>query len=134
MNSKTLIIVGGSAELELALDALADLELSLVRIPTLTEARERVRGFIGAGGILLDLRDDVASGLRIIRSVRRTAGMRNVPVVVWSEHRADLASAYSAGATSGVVLDGSSDAAIRLTTLIHYWASVSEPPHAQALA
>ena len=134
MHSETLIIAGGSAELELALDALADLELSFVLIPTLAKARERVRGFVGAGGVLLDLRGDVASGLRIIRSVRRTAGMRHVPVVVWSERRADLASAYHAGATSGVVLDDSADAAIRLTALIHYWASVSEPPHVQALA
>jgi DNA-binding NtrC family response regulator len=130
------IIIGASAALELALDALEDLDLPVRSAPTVAAAetvlRDTPHRWIRA--VLVDLTTDPERGLALIRHFRSRG--RQVPVAVWAGSATPqlLASAYAAGANSAVSLDGSGADASRLAALIHYWCVDNQPPRMEPVA
>ncbi|HSW29695.1 MAG TPA: hypothetical protein VLH75_09475 [Longimicrobiales bacterium] len=133
-----VVVVGKSAELEMALGALEELELRIRVIPTLPEAERALlseaRPRVSA--VLTSLIQDPARGLGLIRSLRATPGLSTVPIAVWASASAAhvLADAYRLGASSGVLLDGTHEDAVRLARMIHYWAASNEPCSLEAFA
>lgn len=135
---RTVVIVGRSAALELALDALAALNLVIRVIPTVQEAE---RALLGAtpprvGALLVDVSQNAALALRLVRELRSRSGLATTPIVAWAsaEDIHHLADAYALGASSCVPLAGTHDDAIRLAQMIHYWAVANEPPIESAIA
>jgi hypothetical protein len=129
---RSVVIVGRSPDLDLALDALAELDLAIRVIPTPLEAE---RALLGArppqvGAVLVSLEGVPSQGLRLIRALRRRGEMTTTPIAVWvpPEGAHLLPEAYRAGASSGVVLVGPDGDAIRLAQMIHYWAVANHPP------
>jgi len=126
-----VVVVGRSVELDLALGALEVLDLGLRVIPTLAEAEwallSRERPMVGA--VLISLVEEPGPGLGLIRALRARPGLADVPIVAWAQETAagTLAEAYGAGVSSGVLLDGSDNDAVRLAQTIHYWAAANEP-------
>ena len=135
---RTVIIVGRGPELEQALDAMAELDLPVRVIPTLLEAERALLGTAQprVSAVLVSLAEDPERGLRLIRSLRRGSTLAAVTIAVWAPANAAirLADAYRAGASSGVLLDGTHEDPIRLARVIHYWAVANEPPTHEALA
>jgi len=135
---RIVIVVGRSEELDLALDALSDLELSVHVIPTVAEAERALPGIHPplVGAVLVGLDHSPTRGLDLIRSLRSRRALATTPIAVWAPANAAhlLADAYRAGASSGVLLVGAHEDAIRLAQMIHYWAVANEPPVHEALA
>lgn len=135
---RTVIIVGRGAELDLALDAMAELELPVRVIPTVVEAERALLG--GAqpevSAVLVSLAEDPGGAFRLIRSLRSGSAPSAVTIAVWAPAGGAirLADAYRAGASSGVLLDGTHEDPIRLARMVHYWAVANEPPTREALA
>lgn len=132
----TVVIVGRSEALDLALDALVDLDLTIRVIPTVAEAERALLGVHPpvVGGLMVDLSQSPSRALTLIRELRLRIALAAVPIVVWAS-AADaplLADAYRAGANSGVTLAGTHEDAIRLAQMIHYWAVANEPPIQEA--
>lgn len=129
---RIVIIVGKSPALDTALDAMAELALPVRVIPTVREAE---RALLGADrplvdAVLVGLDPSPEDGIRLVRSLRQGPFLASVPIAVWARgaHAVSLADAYMAGATSGILLDGSDEDPIRLARMIHYWAAANEPP------
>ena len=135
---RTVIIVGRGPELEQALDAMAELDLPVRVIPTVLEAERALLGTAQprVSAVLVCLAEDPERGLRFIRSLRSGSALAAVTIAAWAPAGAAirLADAYRAGASSGVLLDGSHEDPIRLARMIHYWAVANEPPMQEALA
>ncbi|GMV04089.1 MAG: hypothetical protein AMXMBFR53_03700 [Gemmatimonadota bacterium] len=130
MQDRTVLIVGASPGLELALDGLAALALPVRLIPTAGEALrilERSRE-PNVRAVLVDLRRDGERALEVIRAVRRLPPPLAPPVAVWGSGPTEVGRAYEAGATSGVVLEPSAEEAVRLAAVVYYWAVANEPP------
>ncbi len=126
-----VVVVGKSAELDLALSALEDLDLGIYVIPTVPEAERALLRTPAprVPAVLVDLRPDAVGGLEFVQALRGHAGLGRVPVTVWAPATVGdrLTDAYRLGAVSGVLLDGTDEDAIRLARVIHYWAAANEP-------
>jgi hypothetical protein len=133
-----VVVVGKSAELELALGALEELDLRIRVIPTaleaeralLSDARPRV------AAVLTSLMQDPVRCLGLIRSLRAAPGLSTVPIAVWAPASSAhlLSEAHRLGANSGVLLDGTHEDPVRLARMIHYWAAANEPCFFEARA
>jgi len=121
-----VVVVGNSASLDRALDALGDLDIRIRVIPTVTDAgyallgceRPRIKA------ILVSLVEDPEGALELVRSLRNGSSLASVPIVVWARKGSDriLTSACSAGADSGVLLEGGPDDPECIARTIQYWA------------
>lgn len=133
-----VVVVGKSAELDLALGALEELDLRVRLVPTVREAERAL--LAGArpqvSAVLVSLMQAPSQGLGLIRALRASPGLSSVPIVAWAPaDSADvLTDAYRLGASSGVLLDGTLDDPVRLARMIHYWAAANEPFAHEALA
>jgi CheY-like chemotaxis protein len=85
---------------------------------------------IRPGVILIDLNMPVMGGLELLRALKSDAGLRSIPVVVFSasRHDRDVRAAYEHGAASYVVkpidFDGFVDV---VATIERYWAVCEVP-------
>ena len=133
-----VVVVGKSAELDLALGALEDLDLRIRVIPTVPEAERALLGEIRPhiAAVLMSLMQDPARGLELIGSLRSVPGLSTVPIAVWAPAASAhlLADAYRLGASSGVLLDGTHEDPVRLARMVHYWAASNETYSQEALA
>ncbi|MDO6434888.1 response regulator [Flavitalea sp. BT771] len=81
--------------------------------------------------ILLSMNAQPYNGMDLIRKIRDTEGYQRVPVIVLSESASpdDVASSYSAGATSFILKPASySDALFKMRSFINYWFRTVELP------
>lgn len=126
-----VVVVGKCPAMYLALGALEDLDLRVRVIPTVGEAERSLQGAgrPGVSAVLVSLGREPGAALALIRSLRGRSGFASVPIAVWvpasSSHL--LATAYEAGASSAVLVDGSDEDPIRLARMVHYWAVANEP-------
>lgn len=126
-----VVVVGKCSALNVALGALEDLDLRVRVIPTVREAERALldanRPSVSA--VLVSLVQEPEPALALIESLRGRPGLSSVPIAVWahSDSAHLIASAYEAGASSAVLVDGSHEDPIRLARMIHYWAVANEP-------
>lgn len=133
-----VVVVGTCAALDLALSALEELELGIRLIPNVREAKAALmadsRPLVSA--VLIGLVSDAPGALELLRALRARGGLASVPMVVWAgpSQRELMPEAYRAGASSGVLLDGTEEDPVRLARMVHYWAAANEPFTQEAFA